>query len=742
MGSSLPYAADAESPLKPEELQVLRSQYEKEGEHVGVQTKFNYAWGLIKSNTRHDQQEGVRLLSEIFRTAPERRRECLYYLALGNYKLGNYAEARRLSDILLEKEPANLQASSLRGLIDDKVTREGLMGVAILSGVAIAAGVVGESFTLILAFRALRTTGLAISLGLTALAALQGIREAREARESMDFIPERPDGRRHLDASGPREVVYCYGCNHEWYNDEHGLECPNCHGEITEIVSPGSDPRPGMESSHQDPDLDHILHHDPWMDSDVSDPEEPDIEQHFGPRGSVLYRRTIHSPFGGFSQQSRQRRPIPPQTDPENIIRDLQSMISNLAGPPQQLGQTGRSGTDQLFTNEPFVRGGTFRFGGNGSGRGPTIIGGHFTFSTGGLRPRDADGPQAGGPPVDDPATYASPPSTSTSSSSSGRSIYVISITASPDQLARILGSLFGQMPPSQGDDAAEGARGMPIGLQELFASIFNPANAVHGDAVYSQEALDRIITTLMEQHPTSNAPGPASPSAISALPKIKLDEKLLGPELKGECSVCMDDVHVGDEVVALPCSHWFHEQCASMWLGEHNTCPICRKGIEDPTTSGSRRPSRTSPSHSGSQSEHGSRRLSIPQVGRSRSDQNSRNEARLDYIRTRSGATLSPTRETSPPSPHRHREHRHSHRTNSVDPPDMPTNPYRRRDSEMSDLQRAESRRGYTSGSDHSRRSSQSGTNGSGSGSGGGGGGIGSWFRERFSGSSNRRHD
>lgn len=45
--------------------------------------------------------------------------------------------------MLLDKEPANLQASSLRGLIDDKVAKEGLMGVAILSGVAIAAGVVG-----------------------------------------------------------------------------------------------------------------------------------------------------------------------------------------------------------------------------------------------------------------------------------------------------------------------------------------------------------------------------------------------------------------------------------------------------------------------------------------------------------------------------------------------------------------------------------------------------------------------
>jgi fission 1 protein len=99
--------------------------------------------GLVKSNSRNDQQLGVRLLSEIFRVSPERRRECLYYLALGNYKLGNYGEARRYNDLLLDKEPMNMQAADLRRLIDDKVAKEGLMGVAIISGVAIAAGVVG-----------------------------------------------------------------------------------------------------------------------------------------------------------------------------------------------------------------------------------------------------------------------------------------------------------------------------------------------------------------------------------------------------------------------------------------------------------------------------------------------------------------------------------------------------------------------------------------------------------------------
>jgi fission 1 protein len=109
----------------------------------GIITNLRLEQGLVKSNVRSDQHLGVMLLSEIFRTSPERRRECLYYLALGNYKLGNYGEARRYNDLLLEKEPANLQASNLGTLIDDKVAKEGLMGVAIISGVAVAAGVIG-----------------------------------------------------------------------------------------------------------------------------------------------------------------------------------------------------------------------------------------------------------------------------------------------------------------------------------------------------------------------------------------------------------------------------------------------------------------------------------------------------------------------------------------------------------------------------------------------------------------------
>ena len=113
-----------------------------------------------------------------------------------------------------------------------------------------------------------------------------------------------------------------------------------------------------------------------------------------------------------------------------------------------------------------------------------------------------------------------------------------------------------------------------------FLSQILSPANAHHGDVVYTQEALDRVISQLMEQHNTSSAPGPASAAAIAALPKAKIDESMLGSDGKAECSVCMDNVEVGDEVTMLPCKHWFHGDCVGAWLKEHDTCPHCRQSI------------------------------------------------------------------------------------------------------------------------------------------------------------------
>ncbi len=113
-----------------------------------------------------------------------------------------------------------------------------------------------------------------------------------------------------------------------------------------------------------------------------------------------------------------------------------------------------------------------------------------------------------------------------------------------------------------------------------LFAPFLNPANAASGDAVYTQEALDRVISQLMEQHSSGNAPGPASAAAIAALPRKKMDSSMLDDSGTAQCSVCMEEVPLDQEVTVLPCSHWFHHECIAMWLKEHDTCPHCRSGI------------------------------------------------------------------------------------------------------------------------------------------------------------------
>lgn len=522
-------------------------------------------------------------------------------------------------------------------------------------------------------------------------------------------------------------------------------------------VTPGnSDPRPNLQPQPPPPDIQGLREHNPWAGAragDDSDPEEADIEEHIthGPNGSIMFSQTIRSSGASplFPGARRRRDPLREQArgplgggepeDADHMVRNFQQMIGDLMGPQLRHGQPGRSGPDTLFNGPPTFT--SFRAGGNGN---PTIMGGRVTFtSSGPIRPRDFGAPQPqGGAPVDDLSTYAPPPS----HPPNGRpQMYIISIRARPDQLRSILGSLFGPPPGAHGNDAAPGMGGMPPGLQGLFAAMLNPANARSGDAVYTQEALDQIISTLMEQHPTSNAPGPASPDAIAALPKKNLGEKELGPEGKGECSVCMDDVTIGTEVVMLPCSHWFHEACASMWLGEHNTCPICRKGI-DGSESGSaspnisRRASQTPPT---TRNEHRARRLSLNTYRTTRSNRDSenpmstRNEARLDAIRSTAGL-FSPTSPNEPSNSNPSPTHRwnpraspprvpHESRPNEEDYAGPMPGAFRR-PSEMSTSSGGgeREREGRRSGS---RRSSQSG----GSGNGNGNGGVSGWFRDRF---------
>jgi E3 ubiquitin-protein ligase RNF115/126 len=152
-----------------------------------------------------------------------------------------------------------------------------------------------------------------------------------------------------------------------------------------------------------------------------------------------------------------------------------------------------------------------------------------------------------------------------------------------PANLQDLFSMVLQSMQPIMAQGGPRGGNQFPgAGPQpfDFLSQILNPGNARMGDGVYTQEAFDRIMTQLMEQNAGSTAPPPASEDAIRSLQRKKVDKDMLGEEGKAECSICMEEVDIGADVTVLPCSHWFHGDCVTAWLKEHDTCPHCRKSI------------------------------------------------------------------------------------------------------------------------------------------------------------------
>ncbi|XP_044477638.1 E3 ubiquitin-protein ligase CIP8 [Mangifera indica] len=68
----------------------------------------------------------------------------------------------------------------------------------------------------------------------------------------------------------------------------------------------------------------------------------------------------------------------------------------------------------------------------------------------------------------------------------------------------------------------------------------------------------------------------PASKAVIQNLPLVILTEEDVENK-NAVCAVCKDDISVGEKAKQLPCTHRYHGDCITPWLGIRNTCPVCR---------------------------------------------------------------------------------------------------------------------------------------------------------------------
>jgi len=88
-----------------------------------------------------------------------------------------------------------------------------------------------------------------------------------------------------------------------------------------------------------------------------------------------------------------------------------------------------------------------------------------------------------------------------------------------------------------------------------------------------------RLIEEFLRNDPNRHGAPPASQEAVNKLKETKYCE---GACQTKECTVCQEDYKDEESLLHLPCNHNFHKACVTEWLLRHNTCPICRKGLQE----------------------------------------------------------------------------------------------------------------------------------------------------------------
>ncbi|KFA80565.1 hypothetical protein S40288_09588 [Stachybotrys chartarum IBT 40288] len=348
----------------------------------------------------------------------------------------------------------------------------------------------------------------------------------------------------HLDERSGREVVYCHRCKQEWDHVDHGLICPFCDSEATEIISPENDPRefghhcsastspempPSRLERHPVPDEESI---DDLMSS-------PDYRMHHNPSFESVLEHFI------------------------DFVHQTQAPRRGMQEDPNTLRNFDPFGQEQAH-GHPHVHRTTFTSTLGGGTASATIVSGpSISTQTMMVDPSEAYSAPLG--------TDAAPPR---------RRIAVVSSTLA-DTPSRLFNNIMRDLglPPEYGRGGPS-SRIMDDGFLLMMIFLVS-AYPMSGDAVFTQEALDRIITNLREANPRSNAAPPASDEALSKLDRRQMDESMMNAEGKTECTICIDDMEIGQLAATLPCKHRFHDKCVVLWLKEHNTCPVCRAPIE-----------------------------------------------------------------------------------------------------------------------------------------------------------------
>ncbi|KAI6244047.1 Mitochondrial fission 1 protein [Aphelenchoides fujianensis] len=129
------------------DLDNFRRAYDEQvrrGEASAI-TAFNYAHALIRS-TKENVKTGIYIMESLLKKDSEDvpKRDYVFFLAVAyaRLKASEYDRALTYVDVLLNAESDNRQAIALKKLINERMKKESLIGMAVLGfGGALALGI-------------------------------------------------------------------------------------------------------------------------------------------------------------------------------------------------------------------------------------------------------------------------------------------------------------------------------------------------------------------------------------------------------------------------------------------------------------------------------------------------------------------------------------------------------------------------------------------------------------------------
>ena len=63
---------------------------------------------------------------------------------------------------------------------------------------------------------------------------------------------------------------------------------------------------------------------------------------------------------------------------------------------------------------------------------------------------------------------------------------------------------------------------------------------------------------------------------------RIDLFESFKAEADTDECTICLDAIQLGKEMLRLDCRHYFCKKCITKWFDQKSSCPLCRKSFKN----------------------------------------------------------------------------------------------------------------------------------------------------------------